>query len=426
MNKSVCIVTSAHLSYNPRALKEADALSEAGFDVRVVGVTHDDQRKFLDEELVKTRAWRFESLDVRKSGSSYSIWCYYTLRQRFFAAVFKITFGRFGLESSYSRYWTGLARLASNEKADLYIAHNLPALPAAAKAARRHGAKLGFDAEDFHRGEFLETVENSSIIALTTAVEEIYIPQCEHLTAASDGIGDIYTQLFGITRPLTILNVFPLSLRSGIVPKAELAKERRGEGLSLYWYSQVIGPDRGLEDVLDAMALVGPGVYFHIRGAWAAGYDQVFMAKARELGIADQVHYLSPVPPDELIERAAMHDVGLALEPGDRRNNDIAVSNKLLAYLLSGLVVIASDTQGQRAIMSGVSGVGYLIGSDKVIEISNYVSELIADKAKLVHTKNKSLYYSNEIYCWDKECLKLVKSINNLIPGSGNAKYYSE
>lgn len=415
LNKTICIVTSAHISYNPRALKEADSLSEAGFDVRVVGVTHDDQRKVLDDELVKARVWRFESFDVRKSGLYRLRWFYYALRQRFYAVVFRISSGRFGLETAYSRYWTGLAQLAGEEQADLYIAHNLPALPAAAKAARMHGAKLGFDAEDFHRGEFRDTADNSWIIKLTSAVEEKYIPRCEHVTAASDGIGGVYAEVLGIDKPQTILNVFPLALRSAIVPKAELAKERQGKGLSLYWYSQVIGPDRGLEDVLEAMAIVGRGVCFHIRGEWASYYEQAFMAKARMLGIADRVHHLPPAPPEELIERAAMHDVGLALEPGDRRNNDIAVSNKLFAYLLAGLAVIASDTKGQRGILSKVSGVGHLISSNKSREISEILNGFLADKSNLNRTKIASRRISEEIFCWDMERLKLVESINDLL-----------
>ena len=47
-----------------------------------------------------------------------------------------------------------LAHAAAAVAADLYIAHNLAALPAARHAARRHRGRLGFDAEDYHRGQF--------------------------------------------------------------------------------------------------------------------------------------------------------------------------------------------------------------------------------------------------------------------------------
>ena len=47
----------------------------------------------------------------------------------------------------------GLHAAACAVPADLYIAHYVAALPAAGAAAQRHGALLGFDAEDFHSGE---------------------------------------------------------------------------------------------------------------------------------------------------------------------------------------------------------------------------------------------------------------------------------
>lgn len=419
MNKSICIVTSANISYNPRALKEADALFEAGFDVRVVSVTHDEQRKVLDDDLIHVRKWRFDALDVRKIGVSRYRWLLAAVRQKFFTYVFALSGGRLGLVNTYSRYWTGLAQLASKEKADLYIAHNLPALPAAAKAAKLHGAMLGFDAEDFHRGEFHEIPQFAPIIALTKAVEEKYIPQCDYVTAASDGIGVAYASNLGIPKPQTILNVFPLSLRSGIVSKNELAKERREEGLSLYWYSQVIGPDRGLEDVLEAMAQVGPGVCFHLRGEWAAGYEAIFRKKARELGVENSVYHLPPVPPDELIERASMHDIGLALEPGDRQNNDIAASNKLFAYMSSGLAIIATNTKGQRTIMSRVVGVGDLVVTDKVREISEIIKRYMLSEAELNKAKKASLESSREIYSWDNERQKLVANLMKLLSTEG-------
>src|SRR5690625_6334356 len=71
-----------------------------------------------------------------------------------------------------------LTRHARSVEADLYIAHNLAALPAAYHAAQHHGAKLGFDAEDFHRGEFPDG-DKSLLRQLTIRIEEAFISRCE-------------------------------------------------------------------------------------------------------------------------------------------------------------------------------------------------------------------------------------------------------
>ena len=47
-------------------------------------------------------------------------------------------------------------------------------LPAAVAAARRHGARLGFDAEDYHRGQ--PPVHDAAARALAAACEERYLP----------------------------------------------------------------------------------------------------------------------------------------------------------------------------------------------------------------------------------------------------------
>ena len=51
-------------------------------------------------------------------------------------------------------------------------------------------------------------------------------------------------------------------------------------------------------------------------------------------------------------------DVGLALERPENANYSRTVTNKLFSYLLAGLAVAASDTPGQRQVMSQVPNAG--------------------------------------------------------------------
>ncbi len=52
--------------------------------------------------------------------------------------------------------------------------------------------------------------------------------------------------------------------------------------------------------------------------------------------------------------------MGLALEVPRSLNKDLTVSNKLFHYLQGGLGVIASETAGQREVLSQVPGHGAL------------------------------------------------------------------
>ncbi len=409
--RKVCFVSSTHVSYNPRLVKEADALAAGGYDVRVVAVNVEKWRARLDEELLKTKRWSLLRIEGNREHAEGRLrWLWTVLRQKIHGALGSD-------ENAYSRYCPELFRAAVKEPADLFIAHNLPALPAAVQAAQLHGAKIGFDAEDFHRGEFPETTDTAAIRRLTARIEAKYIPRCDYVTAASDGIAEAYARELGIAKPVTILNVFPKMDRFGRTPEAELARERHGNGLSLYWYSQVIGSDRGLMDALEATSLLRPRVRLHVRGAWAS--TELRHQFERELGalnIRDLVHVMDPVPPDQLIERAAEHDVGLALETGETANRRIALTNKLFTYMLAGIAVAATDVEGQAGILKDAPGAGFLYPSGSPQILANHLKEWLDDPSALEKVRQHSLFLGETRYCWEIESTKFLEVIRRVLP----------
>ena len=416
MKQKICLITSAHLSYNPRLLKEADALWAAGYDVRVVAVNLDDAKWKLDLALMTGRKWKLNAYDARKSSLPGRVrWIKAGVRQKLCRGILKYESGF--LSRAYSRYAPEITALAMSEPADLFIAHNLPALPAAARAAHRWSALLGFDAEDFHRGEFLDTPANHEASRLTRLVEEEFIPRCAYLTAASDGIGEAYARCLPVSCPPTILNVFPLSERVGQTPKAELACERQGTQLSLYWYSQVIGADRGLDDIFEAVALLGEKVMLNLRGAISDSHSKHLHDRLTKMGIAERVRLLPPVPPQQLIERAACHDVGLALEASELENRRLCVTNKLFAYLLGGLAVAATNTPGQRDIMAKIPDAGIVYRAGDVKALADQLLIWSSDPDELGKARAQARLAAESQFCWDVEAPKLVKHVDSLWGG---------
>lgn len=415
--KRICLVSSLHLSYNPRLLKEADALSEAGYGVRVVAMDLEPAKASWDQRLMSSRRWRLETLNARRDNlAGRFTWLKGGLRQRLHQRSAWLRARGTGREQALCRHFPEMCRLAGHEPADLFIGHNLEALPVAASAARRWGAKLGFDAEDFHRGEISENdAARAPLRNLIIGIEQAYIPRCDYLSAASDGIGEAYAQALGAPKPVTILNVFPLSDRAGRTPLDELQQERPEPGLSLYWYSQVIGGDRGLHDVLKALAALPAGFHLRLRGAWARGYEGAFRKAVRALGVERRVHALPPAPPEQLIERAAQHDVGLALEPGNRPNNCLAASNKLFAYFLAGLAVAATDVPGQRAVLEAAPEAGFLFKPGDADALGRNLRRWFDSPTTLHAVKERSRSYGEAQFCWDREKMKLVAAVESAV-----------
>ena len=237
------------------------------------------------------------------------------------------------------------------------------------------------------------------------------MPHCDYLTAASDGIGAAYADTFRVPVPTTILNVFPWSERDTDVPREELDAESPDDARSLYWFSQTIGPDRGLQDALRALPHLSGDVVLSLRGKWAPGYESEFREQAQWVGAHDRVRHLDLVPPEELIVRTAEHDVGLALEPGVNTNNQVAVSNKLFTYLIAGLPLVATQTSGQQSIIDNLPNAarGYAPGD---VEGFAAATEALLDAPRACQA---ALRAAEERYSWDVEKKKFLEIVSQTL-----------
>lgn len=399
-----CLVTPAHVSNNPRLVKEADALAAAGHDVRVVSLHTSEEAAARDATLMRDRAWRHETVNVARASARLR-WAGWSVTQRGVIAAFDrgIRFAP-ARDLAVSRFLVPLALAAAREGADVFVAHNLAALPAAAWAARRHGAQLGFDAEDLHTGELPDDAEHASERARRMAVERYYLPRCDYLTAASPGIADALVELYGVRRPTVVLNTFPAEDVRSAPPRDRLTAEP-----SLYWFSQVAGPDRGIEDALEAMGRMRVRAHLYLRGAASEEYRARVFGRARELGCADRVHFLDLVPPGELIARSAEHDVGLALEQPYTRNRDVCVTNKLFTYMLAGLAVAATDTAGQRSVLAGRDVGSFLYAPGDVATLAHILDDLLGSPERLATAKRKARAAAEHEFSWQADAARLVE-----------------
>ncbi len=79
----VCLVTTGQPSTNPRLVKEADALTDSGFDVAVVGAHWTDWATAADQRLLASRPWTFTFVDWRRDRAP---WLFTKSRIRHWAA----------------------------------------------------------------------------------------------------------------------------------------------------------------------------------------------------------------------------------------------------------------------------------------------------------------------------------------------------
>lgn len=404
--KHVCLVTPGHLSTNPRLVKEADALFTAGYRVSVVasrfiGWADDADREF------ESRPWL-----VRKVvfGPLAGRWRHLSasFARRLCEQINKLT-GSFA-ELALHPAVPALKRAACQVKADFYIAHNLAALPAASQAARQHNACLVFDAEDFHSGEFTDSPTGSFRKQLVQKIERKYLRQCDLVTAASPGIAEAYAGTYGIPMPHVVLNVFPLAEAPSMQRPLRTSGER-----SLYWFSQTIGPNRGLEAAIQAVALSRSKPALFVRGHGSDDYLAQLSGIASKLGVADRLHFLPPARPSDMVNLAAEHDIGLASETGFSLNNELALSNKVFTYLLAGLPVLISDTQAQTRLSEEASGAVARFHKGDPESLGQAIDALLEHPETLAAARVEAWTCSRQRFNWDFEQQKWLSAIRKTL-----------
>ena len=410
-SKRICIVTNAPISQNPRVVKEADALSAAGHDVFVLFAQHAEWTCPLDQRILDRARWYGRAIEIWPSGARRWI-CRIILATRL--ALFRML-SKFWMvtpiaELAYSRFLLQQLWPAIRVRADLYIGHNPQSLPIVAWAARLTGANYGFDFEDFHQGEILESETGAVSSRLLAVLEARYLPKASLITAASWGIAREVARVHGFAKPLTVLNVFKWADRVEMLPNS--TNPTRRDRLSLYWFSQIVSLDRGLQDVIRAMGRVRAPVVLHIRGAATREVKSELMAIAQCCGVESRITFLEPVPPDELLASATEHDVGLCLEVPTTRNRDVCITNKMFLYMLAGLAVIASRTCGHAEVLEKSPTAGLLYQSGDLKELAGLIERLSLDRDLLTRTKTHALEAARERWNWERESRTFVAAID--------------
>lgn len=408
--KRICLVSPGHLSTNPRLVKEAHALFGAGYDVQVVsgrylpwGVDND--------KLIADPQWANRTVPFGRQEVATGTHIRQKAVQNFASLVFKLGFHHTYLaETALTPVTRDLVRATCMlPRADLYIAHYLPALAAVSKAASMHNSKFAFDAEDFHFGELPELPQHQHAKALIRRIEQVYLPGAAYVTAASPMIAGAYAETYGIQLPTTILNVFPRKN----APDAPTPRGTAFPGPSLYWFSQTIGPGRGLETAIEALGRSRLGPHLYLRGTPAAGYQKVLQKLAASHNVAGQLHFLEPVVPDMLERAAANYDIGFVGELPDTKNRAIALTNKLFSYWTSGLPTLVSDIPAHMPLARKHHE--FIRSFSDPASLVAMLDDWLSEPSQLASARKAAFLAAKDFYNWDREKHGLLKLVNQAL-----------
>lgn len=414
--KRICLISPGHLSSNPRLVKEALALEGAGYEVSVI---HGRYTKWgaendvpIARQIGKTLAVPFGPIETSRG-----TYLRQNIERHSAKALVKagLTARRI-CESAHHPIVRGLISAAMAEPADLYIAHYLAALPAAAHAAGRHGAIFAFDAEDFHLGDLPDLPEHELEKKIIWLIEGRYLSRAAYVTAASPMIAEAYAATYGIPLPTTVRNVFPR--KNGV--SAPSLRGTAQPGPSLYWFSQTIGPGRGLEVAIAAISRAASKPHLFLRGTINGAYREALCNIASKAGVGELLHFLAPAAPEELERLGADFDIGFVGEIPHTANRKIALTNKLFSYALSGLPIVASDIPAHRAIMDEFGPAISLFCANDPLELADAIDALLLDASRLAAARMHAWRLGQQRLNWEAEQVRFLNTVENAL-ARGNA-----
>ena len=405
--KKICIITGAHLCRNPRVVKEAKTLADAGYELCVITVwTHktwlDIDRSFIDPQI------RYQGIDLTGTRPWKKLLA--RVKRRIFIELKRT----FNLETAFSLNYnlTELYQIARREKADLYIGHQETGLIIGGWLLKQ-GSNVAFDLEDWYSQDLLPEARKAVPLKLLERYERFAFKRGRYLATTSQIMANTMASHFNASPPKVVRNVFLDPVPNGNSPRFIDRKDQ--SRCSIFWLSQTIGPGRGLEDLIQALnQLPELKLDIHLRGNSVDGYQQTLTAQLVHKD-QHQLYFHEPVSPIELPHRIGEHDIGLALEQSSPPSRDLTITNKIMHYLQCGLAVIASDTQGQREVAEAAQGAVFLYPNHQIEKLSEQIRELCQDKKRLqeIKTKAKEVFYRQ--FNWELESDKLLQLVHQSI-----------
>jgi hypothetical protein len=385
----IVIFTQSPISKAPRVVKEANCLVRNGLEVTVFSLWYETKIIQKDFELLDSRITYQPGIDISIQNVK-SAFC--RMKRR----VFRELVCFFGIQSKhalgygYNQYLKNL----KTEKADLYIGHEEMSL-ALAKDLIEEGFKVGFDFEDYHSHDLLPKDRKYRPIILLKDLESFILKSAVYTMTTSDSLAKELAKTYNTPLPKTIYNSFKRQDKTiGI---------KQNTKPSLVWISQIIGPGRGLELLIESVSKSKLRFKLTLIGKKDENYCRVLISN---IPSNLKIEFSNYIPVQDIAKYLSQFDLGIAFEEFEPLNRDLTISNKIFHYLNAGIGVLATNTKGQIELKDK-TGAAIEIVSTNSREIARKLEEIFLNLSHLDTMKKTSRIMGRNEFCFEREEMKI-------------------
>ncbi|HMK39566.1 MAG TPA: glycosyltransferase, partial [Bacteroidota bacterium] len=330
-----------------RVLDEATSLCESGWDVTVIAGAPPAENPSWDEECYP------DLRIIRVSDLVFNVLCFeekfrYSVpycRKKVAGDRMREHFSRLIPEPAWHRFFQERRDFyiaASEFPASVYVAHDLPQLPAAAMAALDRGAYLVYDSHElFPEQSFVQ--KDSPLLG---AMEKHLAPMADRLIVVNESMVEEMHARYGVA-PEVILNCPSFDPAKFPLQRTDRLRESLGippEMKILLYQGNIVSGIRNLETVIEGMALLGRDDIALVFMGPDNGGGRDLLALARERNLLARTLFFHPsVKQSDLLTYTVSADAGLIPYAPVDWNTKYCTPNKLYEFIVAGLPILANN-----------------------------------------------------------------------------------
>ncbi len=410
---SVCMLVKNQLWNDARVKKEATCLVGGGFSVTVIAKPEDgrpEEENWNGVRVLRPRkdsrlrdALRQRVLSATETGKRSIFSVLLRAIRRNPIRIFLTNLKR-DLPWEYRLY-----RAVLSTNARIVHANDLDTLLTAALAARRLKSRLVYDSHELWLESTRYLRETGPLDRLRyRLVERWLIGRADAVLAVTPSRGKAMAEMYpAVAGRITIVENSSEPISD--LPPGGMLRDTLGLAaeIPIVLYQGIICPERGLEELLHAAALLPVNLASIViigHDSWGGHLERVH----RQLGLDGRVFLLPPVPSERLPEVTVSADAGLILFGNTCLNHYYSLPNKLYEYMMAGLPIIASDLPEMRRVI-GECRCGVLIDSPQPEAIADAITGMTSSPAEMKAMGKRGREAALHRYNWSVQAKRLLE-----------------
>ncbi len=254
--------------------------------------------------------------------------------------------------------------------ADVWHGHDFLGMLAASSLRRRHGGALLYDSHELYLEAGSAAKLPGPARSFLSSIEGRASRAAEAVITVNPPIAAELHERYGVD-PYVVMNCPPLRPpQANLVLRSRLQLGNRPTAI----HHGVLGPGRGLEQLIDSMAVLPTNAAVVLLGDGPlAGKFSGLALQPRYLG---RLFVVPAVPMVEVSSWIADADVGVIPFQAVDRNNVLATPNKLFEYLEAAVPMVVSDFPEMRRIVQE-TGAGVTADASDPASLGAAIRELL-------------------------------------------------